>query len=284
MRLTWQATLLNKLVLNIVSAPFALLLGHSSVAILLIRLGVLFGLCTAPKLHYTALSQIKFFLGAKAIAQLSKIICLQHVQMGFYQIARGLLLPFTVGLSILFLHDSRLGLWSLVACGTVTFGFLIGVSGVGLARSSVLGISLGVGSSMSTAVETVVAKKHVSKEHTNLLDLTYASAIILAPIAFLGIITFKESDKLAEIGNGSPMYHYIATLVASCVMNTLLTVAALRQIQITSPITHMISTAARGILQTCLAVTFLNESLSVDRLASIMTIVLGTCLYVSLLC
>ena len=51
---------------------------------------------------------------------------LKYVDASFYQVARGLVLPFTVGTSALFLH-ARPSLRILLACSLLTFGFFVGV-------------------------------------------------------------------------------------------------------------------------------------------------------------
>jgi GDP-fucose transporter C1 len=66
------------------------------------------------------------------------------VNASFYQIARGMLLPFTILLSFVFLANSRPNALALVACAITTFGFLLGVSGQALGQTSNAGIAWGV--------------------------------------------------------------------------------------------------------------------------------------------
>ena len=51
---------------------------------------------------------------------------LKYVDASFYQVARGMVLPFTVGTSFFILH-ARPSLRILAACAVVTFGFFVGV-------------------------------------------------------------------------------------------------------------------------------------------------------------
>jgi len=59
----------------------------------------------------------------------------------------------------------------------------------------------------------------------------------------------------------------------------LLCVAGLLSIKITSPITHMFSSAARSVLQTLIGVGLFSDVLTTNRAASIFVICLGTMYY-----
>jgi len=59
----------------------------------------------------------------------------------------------------------------------------------------------------------------------------------------------------------------------------LLTIATFMQIEVTSPTTHMIVTAARGVAQSSLAILLLGEVVTADRVGSMALILAGTALY-----
>lgn len=65
-------------------------------------------------------------------------------------------------------------------------------------------------------------------------------------------------------------------LMSQGLLTFLLNIAAFMQIKVTSPTTHMISTAFRGILQSLLAVLLLGEHLNAVKWASIAVILTGT--------
>jgi GDP-fucose transporter C1 len=98
------------------------------------------------------------------VGVLAKTYCLAAVDASFYPIARGLLLPFTLGLSYLFL-PSKYATFPPLALG----GAAIVISGLGIGMVSVMnkmltssrGLVLGVGSSMTTAIESIVVKRFV---------------------------------------------------------------------------------------------------------------------------
>lgn len=109
---------------------------------------------------------------------------LKYVDASFYQVARGMILPFTVCTSFIFLH-SRPSLRILLCCGLVTFGFFVGVFLDGTPLSLV-GIGFGVASSAITALHSVVIKQSLNVVGGSALALSWytnlLSAIVLLPL------------------------------------------------------------------------------------------------------
>ena len=112
---------------------------------------------------------------------------LKYVDASFYQVARGMVLPFTVATSVIFLH-ARPSLLVLFACSLVTLGFFVGVFLAG-AIVSAIGIFCGVASSMITATHSVVIKNSLEVVKGSALHLSWYtnlySAILLLPILVL---------------------------------------------------------------------------------------------------
>ncbi|KAG5348837.1 hypothetical protein C0989_007846, partial [Termitomyces sp. Mn162] len=129
---------------------------------------------------------------------------LKYVDASFYQVARGLVLPFTIVTSY-FAFRSIPSLRILVACGVVTIGFFIGVFLDGT-KVSMLGVFFGVVSSGITALHSVV---------------------------------IKESLKGA--------------------LGFLMSIASLLSIKVTSPITHMVSSAVRGVAASLLGMWLFHD-------------------------
>lgn len=129
--------------------------------------------------------------------------CLKYVDASFYQVARGLVLPFTVVTSLLFLHAAPPSRRILLACGIVTGGFFTGVfldhvTASGLASKvvskpdsgpSALGVFFGILSSMSTALQAVVIKRALDVVDGSAIDLAWytnlLSAVANVPIIIL---------------------------------------------------------------------------------------------------
>ncbi len=221
--------------------------------------------------------------------------CLAAVDASFYQIARGLLLPFTLLLSAMFLGRPfhKIPRHTLLGCAVIITGFVIGMfADLAAMTSSVKGLVLGVGSSMTTAIESVVIKKYVSKDAKNggMLQLVWISQVI-ALIMFLPVLVISGEINPTSMVNGlksqagsntfdSALQLFSPKLAWSGVFSFLLTIAAFLQISVTNPVTHMVVTAARGVAQSILATVFLKgESLSAERILSMGFILSGSALY-----
>jgi len=112
---------------------------------------------------------------------------LKYVDASFYQVARGLVLPFTVAVSF-FMLSARPSLRILLCCAIVTFGFFIGVFLDGTSIS-VVGVCFGVVSSAITAIHSVVIKQSLNVVNGSALALSWysnlLSAAVLAPLILL---------------------------------------------------------------------------------------------------
>lgn len=223
----------------------------------------------------------------------------------FYQIARGLILPLTVLLSLLFLQAKRPSLRVLSACAVVTIGFFVGVildgghtapalpsttsmdagSNTPLLskpRISLLGISFGLLSSLTTATHAVIIKRSLSLVDNDAIALAWysnvLSSLVLAPIILLvgegpGILALLETPFYVN-GEMSILSRFLWGSLVTGLVGWMLSIAGVLSIKITSPITHMISSAVRGILQSAMGVWAFNEIISTGRAASI-AIILG---------
>jgi len=59
----------------------------------------------------------------------------------------------------------------------------------------------------------------------------------------------------------------------------MISIAGILSVKITSPITHMVSSAVRGVAQTALAIWFFGDILTVSKALSLSTILLGSIWY-----
>ena len=143
---------------------------------------------------------------------------LKYVDASFYQVARGLVLPFTVCVSFLML-SSRPSLRILLCCATVTFGFFIGVFLDGTPLS-VVGVSFGVASSAITAIHSVVIKQSLNVVNGSALALSWytnlLSAAVLAPLLILAgegpdvlKLLFGVTELIVEPDTISPLQTFI---------------------------------------------------------------------------
>ena len=211
---------------------------------------------------------------------------LKYVDTSFYQVARGLVLPFTVATSGLVLH-TRPSLRILLSCTVVTLGFFIGVFLDGT-KVSPIGIFFGVTSSAITATHSVVIKQSLNVVNGSALALSWytnlLSAVVLIPLIVLAGETdgiFKlvlgvdelllkpgEMSILTKFIWGSAItvcvfiYCRICLLMSSLIQGALgfaMSIASLLSIKVTSPITHMVSSAVRGVAASGLGVWLFHD-------------------------
>ncbi|KAK0194450.1 hypothetical protein F5146DRAFT_1135201 [Armillaria mellea] len=213
---------------------------------------------------------------------------LKYVDASFYQVARGLVLPFTVGTSFIVLH-SRPSLRIIVACVVVTLGFFVGVFLDG-SHVSLVGVSFGVVSSVITATHSVVIKQSLNVVNGSALLLSWytnlLSAIVLAPIIFLagevpGVIKllFGVDELVRSEGTMSALQTFLWGSVITGVLGFLMSIASLLSIKVTSPITHMISSAVRGVAASLLGMWLFHDIITTGRASSIAIILFGSLYY-----
>ncbi|KAK5452072.1 hypothetical protein LTS15_007795 [Exophiala xenobiotica] len=229
-------TILNKAVLNTLPVPVMLLLCQSTMSIGFVMVASALKLYTLPKLDYKFIRGVSPLLAMKVIAQVSKTYCLLNVNASFYQIARGLLLPFTILISFVFLQKTRPTGWALIACGITTFGFVLGVSGEAMGRTSNVGIMWGVWSSMTTALETVLVK-YLALE-AGVLDLVFITSLATTPVYAIMVVLNGELWQTAALGLTHPvMMRFEKQTLLAGIINFALSAAAYLQIRVTSPTT-----------------------------------------------
>ncbi|KAF1991895.1 hypothetical protein K402DRAFT_299758, partial [Aulographum hederae CBS 113979] len=307
------STLISKTALNSLDAPILLLALQTTVqVILLTTIGVPIGWIKPFKPLSTWRSMLPLTL-ARLTGILAKTFCLASVNASFYQIARGLLLPFTLLLSLGLLRPTPyFPPLSLVGAGAVMAGFVAGLaSDFGKKLTGMKGMVLGVGSSFTTAVESVVVKRYLSPAKktnitpagqpnevveeelgvwqmvwmSNILSLAfYVPLLILSgDINTLNRLVFPPAPGPDGAGAGADSLaesaDFLRLAFLTGLAGFLLTIATFMQIGVTSPTTHMIVTAARGVAQSGLAVVFLREKVTAGRVFSMALILGGSGMY-----
>ncbi|KAF8317109.1 hypothetical protein DL93DRAFT_2055818, partial [Clavulina sp. PMI_390] len=221
------------------------------------------------------------------VALVFNTLCLRNVDASFFQIARGLLLPCTILITAL---HSRLTPRAPVlrAAALVTAGFFIGISPKSFFKSSDLPASGGVYalvygtlSALMTAVHAVMVKGAVKVVDGSVLKLTYwtnfLSAAFLLPCIMLNGEFTIFMNKIYDASVERTTF-LIGSLVTGF-FGFLLGLAGLLSIKVTSPVSHMVSSAARSVLQTLLGVWLFGEVVTGRRAGSITVITLGALYY-----
>jgi len=212
-------------------------------------------------------------------------LCLRGVEASFFQIARGLVLPLTIFVS--WIHNRSVSIsWNvIVAAVIVTGGFFLGVtpsSQIPLTSSpSLLSLTYGVLSSLFIAVHAVLIKSSLPHCNNSTLQLAWwtnaGSAVLLLPFVILRGEPFTLHAMMNDPHWNATVFLW-GTLITGF-FGFLLCIAGLLSIRVTSPITHMFSSAARSVLQTLIGVTYFGDLITTNRASSIIVIIGGTMFY-----
>ncbi|GAA5948244.1 hypothetical protein JCM3775_000721 [Rhodotorula graminis] len=273
--------MVNKWVLNKIQIPLFFLFCQLGIAVILLQLCALFGYMKLPRIDVTACKSLWPLIACNVLGLAFNTYCLQYVDASFYQIARGLVLPFTVFFSW-YLLGSKSSQATLIAIVIVCIGFGFGVSGE--IHTTLLGTMLGVASSVTTAVHAIVVKRSLGVV-SGTLDLAYysnlLSAIVIAPFVILSGEVWVVFDMLMGTGEaGEGFGTFMTGALVTGVFGFLICIAGFLSIKVTSPISHMISAAVRGVLQTFLSVWVFGDKVTSGRGFGIVFILTGSIYYV----
>ncbi|KIJ66267.1 hypothetical protein HYDPIDRAFT_109261 [Hydnomerulius pinastri MD-312] len=237
-----------------------------------------------PKLELETAKKLMPVVAVNIIGLVFNTLCLRDVEASFFQIARGLVLPLTIFVSSTVTRSTPTAR-VIIAAMIVTAGFLLGVapsSAVPVhATPSMLSLFYGVLSSLFIAIHAVLIKSSLPHCNNSTIQLAYwtnlGSAAFLLPFVFLHGEPVILEDLIHDSSWDGTVFLW-GSLVTG-VFGFLLCVAGLLSIKVTSPITHMFSSAARSVIQTIIGVWLFKDVMTVNRAGSIFVILLGTMFY-----
>jgi GDP-fucose transporter C1 len=237
-----------------------------------------------PKLEVDSAKKLTPVIFVNVVGLVFNTLCLRDVEASFFQIARGLVLPLTIIVSSFSTHTTPSSR-TIFAALIVTTGFVLGVAPSASipvdVAPSILSLFYGVLSSLFIALHAVLIK--MSLPHCNNSTIQLAYWTNLGSVGFLApfILFNGELGKLRVLMD-TPTWNghiFLWGSLVTGVFGFLLCVAGLLSIKVTSPITHMFSSAARSVLQTILGVWLFSDILTTNRASSIFVILLGTMYY-----
>ncbi|KAK4058941.1 hypothetical protein OIO90_000387 [Microbotryomycetes sp. JL221] len=272
--------MVNKWVLNAVQVPLFFLFCQLMIAVLLLQVCALFGYMKLPHINVTVCKGLIPLISCTVLGLAFNTYCLQFVDASFYQVARGLVLPFTVFFSWYFLR-TRSSAPTLVAVGIVCIGFMLGVSAETMGKASTLGVILGVASSVTTALHAIIIKKALGVV-SGTLDLAYYSNLLSALVILPFIVLMGEVPTVLDMmfGGGEGFGTFLVGAFVTGVVGFLICIAGFLSIKVTSPISHMVSAAVRGVLQTFLGIWLFGDKVGAGRATGIIFILTGSTYYV----
>ncbi|KAG0238539.1 hypothetical protein BGW42_004301 [Actinomortierella wolfii] len=276
---TCAMVLANKYALNAMPVAWLLLWCQMLIAVLLLKVTEAFNVLRLPQVNMDTAKALIPLISINVLGLGVNTLCLIYVDTSFYQVARGLVLPFTVIFAYVLLRQSSSKL-VLFACFIVFCGFYTGVTAD--INVSSLGVFFGIVSSITTSLHAIVIKQSLAAVNNSSIDLVYYNNL-LSFIAITPIILFSGEagvvlDNYDEKGS-AVLYQFFFGVILTGVLGFLVNLAGFLQISKTSPTTHMISGAVRGVLQTFLGYAVFNEIITVGRIAGIVLILGGGALY-----
>ncbi|KAJ3511386.1 hypothetical protein NLJ89_g4123 [Agrocybe chaxingu] len=276
----------NKAVLNSSpDLPLLFLLLQLLIAVVLLHAtAAAYDKVKIPKVEIEVAKKLFPVVAVNIVGLVFNTLCLRDVEASFFQIARGLVLPLTIAVSSLYSRSSPSRM-VLVSATIVTLGFMLGVAPSSslpvTAIPSTLSLFYGVLSSLFIAFHAVLIKYSLPYCNNSTIELAWwtnaGSAILIFPFVILHGEPFKLYGLSQSTSWNSTTFIW-GSLVTG-LFGFLLCVAGLLSIKVTSPITHMFSSAARSVLQTALGVWIFGDILTVNRAISITVILGGTMLY-----
>ncbi|KAG0216112.1 hypothetical protein B0O80DRAFT_493494 [Mortierella sp. GBAus27b] len=269
----------NKWALNTLELPWLLLWCQMLIAVVLLKVTDKVGSFRMPVMRADVAKALVPLIAINVLGLGVNTLCLVYVDTSFYQIARGLVLPFTVMFAYALLRQQSSKL-VLFACLIVFCGFYTGVKSE--INVSQLGVFFGVVSSVTTSLHAIVIKKSLGAVNNSSIDLVYynnaLSFMAMTPIVILS----GETTIILEVFRKDGMaafYNFLFAVFITGIFGFLVNLAGFLQISKTSPTTHMISGAVRGVLQTLLGHYAFGDTITVGRLWGIVLILGGGALY-----
>ncbi|KAF8933301.1 hypothetical protein BGZ52_008105 [Haplosporangium bisporale] len=205
---------------------------------------------------------------ARKIAPLSVIyvlmltlnnLCLQLVEVTFYQVARSLSIFFNIFFTYTMLNQ-KTSPGAACACAVVVLGFFVGAYGE--TNFSWPGLLAGVGSSVFVALYGIYVKKTLSIVDNNQWRLlhynTAISIVLLVPIVML---SGEMGEILREVYFLRDMQFWFLMTVTG-LAGFLINTAMFLQIKYTTALTNTISGTAKSCVQTLMAMVFYQNPIT----------------------
>ncbi|CAH1766353.1 2189_t:CDS:2, partial [Entrophospora sp. SA101] len=202
-------------------------------------------------------------------------LCLQYVEVTFYQVARSLSIIFNIIFTYTLLGQ-KTSFAALISCGIVFIGFVIG--SYGELNFSWEGIIYGVASSAFVALYGIYVKKtlvYVDNNQWRLLHYnTTISIVFLFPMVLLSgeLKAIADVYFLHEFG-----FWFLMTITG--ITGFIINIAMFLQIKFTTPLTNTISGTAKSCVQTALAAWYFQNPISPMNGTGIFLALFGSGLY-----
>jgi len=132
-----------------------------------------------------------------------------------------------------------------------------------------------------TAIHAAVMKRGFKVVEGSALSMSWYSNLLSAVLLVPFVIVLGEGPAALDLlsGRGEGFWTFVIGSAISGSVGFLLSIAGILSIKVTSPITHMISSAIRGVAASILGVTLFGDLLTLGRVWAIIIILGGSIYY-----
>jgi solute carrier family 35 (GDP-fucose transporter), member C1 len=202
-------------------------------------------------------------------------LCLKHVEVSFYNVARSLTIVFNVVFSYLILGTS-VSFRTLLCLLVVFVGFWIGSDGE--INFSLIGTVAGVVSSLFVSLNSIYTKKVLPVVNDNQWLLTYVNNAN-ATLLFLPLVLVMEGDIIVEHIHQIFFPIFWMGMALSGVLGFAIGIVTVMQIKATSPLTHNISGTSKAAVQSVMAFYIWGNEATTKSILGIASVLLGSSFY-----
>lgn len=202
-------------------------------------------------------------------------LCLQFVEVSFYNVARSLSIVFNVIFTYTVLGKPT----SWLTCSTlliVILGFYFGIDGE--VNFSMLGTTAGVLASVFVSLNSIYTSKVLPKVNNDKSLLLYYNNLN-ASILFLPLIGLFESQVIYDNSGKLISLFFWLSMTITGIMGFAIGLVTVMQVKATSPLTHNISGTAKAAVQSLLAFYIWGNEATFKGVLGIFLVIFGSGLY-----
>jgi len=212
------------------------------------------------------------FVGMVSFNQL----CLQYVEVSFYNVARSLTIVCNVIFSKILLGESTSNK-TMLCLAVVIFGFFVGSDGE--VNFSMKGTMFGVVSSCFVSLNSIYTKKAGPIVKGNKWVLAFYNNVNASAIFVPLILLSGEQYTIMEHWDLLTSPAYWVRMSVAGFLGFAIGIVTVMQITMTSPLTHNISGTAKACVQTVLALMIYQNDTTVQAMLGVLLTVLGSGIY-----
>eukprot|EP00474_Spongospora_subterranea_P008785 CRZ09243.1 hypothetical protein [Spongospora subterranea] len=206
-------------------------------------------------------------------------MCLQYVNVSFYQVARSLTIVFNVAFTYLLMGQST-STRALATVAAVITGYIIGSSAeLSMKELSVRGSVFGILASAFVSLYAINVKRVLPAVDNNKWTLMIYNNVIASVLMLPLIVVFNEVPVIISTPAVYTLSFWLNFVAITGIFGFLINIATYAQIQATSPLTHNISGTAKSAFQSLMALIFLREPISIEGAFGLFLVIIGSFLY-----